>query len=877
MLVAQGIWFGYRASSAPSAQDDADAAERCASLGRTSALAGVDLAVSPGEIVSLIGPNGSGKSTLGRVLSLRMVPEAGVVTVDGIETVDGPSRASAQHLIGMVVQEPQDQIVSSVVRDEVEFGPRNLGLDAGTCRARADRALAAVGLAGFEGRATAALSGGEQQRLALAGMLAMGCRYLVLDEVTAMVDSAERPRLRSLVRELARDRGVGIVQITHDPIEALSCDKVVVLEEGAVRWCGSPRELASGNADLLERTLLQGPYARALVSAMKAGFDTTCGAEPEDLARWAKASPQCLEMLKLFVVEGASGTGCVSDGGAGHLRSATQAADTAALVAHGLTCAYDGTEVVHGVDIRLDRGEVALMAGPSGSGKSTIAAALAGLMAPASGSVELDGETPRPGRVSLVFQHPENQFFLESVSAELAFAPRNLGCTNAEVAVRVREAAVACALDDCILAADPFALSGGQARRAALASMLTARRDVLILDEPTSGLDAMARVRLHELVRKLARAGRAILVISHDLEEWLGAADRVVLVREGRIAYSGMPCELAGEPGIFSRAGIVAPECLRLAALLGDARADSMRSGAVGTPQPDTVSPASHRDESQHGLPVGVSDVAAAAGHDGAAAPRRLRPGGRLDARVKIGLLLVAVVGVFTAQTPALVACWYALLAAAAVASGIAPARMARSIRPAAFLLAVIILVNLVSCDGTADLLVAGQVGLSAAGARRAGMAVARIIFMVAASLVVSETTVPTDIADSCVRLGRPLKRLGVPVEDIGLVLSLALRFIPLVNEELMRIRRSQEVRGASFDEGPLMARLRVWLSVLTPLVVGLFRRSERLAEAMDARCFGTGVRAETPPAPLSARDRTVLAGGIIVMSGLIAASYLMA
>ncbi len=201
--------------------------------------------------------------------------------------------------------------------------------------------------------------------------------------------------------------------------------------------------------------------------------------------------------------------------------------------------------------------------------------------------------------------------------------------------------------------------------------------------------------------------------------------------------------------------------------------------------------------------------------------------------------------------------------------------RLGAALKPALFLLAFIALANLVSCDGTASISLVGPVGLNASGAVRALTAIARIVLMVGASLAVTASTPPTQIANACVALGRPLRRLHVPVDEVGLVLSLALRFIPLVAEETARIRLSQEARGVDFGRGGLTERIGVWVSVLIPMVVGLFRRADRLAASMDARCFESGSRVARMPQPLDRRNQVLLVGGILCIAALVAVSHL--
>lgn len=246
-------------------------------------------------------------------------------------------------------------------------------------------------------------------------------------------------------------------------------------------------------------------------------------------------------------------------------------------------------------------------------------------------------------------------------------------------------------------------------------------------------------------------------------------------------------------------------------------------------------------------------------------------PVSALDARVKILALLTLTVAVFAAATPYTIAAWYVLLAFTMRVAHIDPRASLRALRPVAIVLAFTLCANLISCDGTAPLSLAGPVGLNPTGGLRGLMAVLRIALLLGFALVVSSSTTPPQLADACVRLLRPLSRWGVPVGAIGTVLSLALRFIPIVAEEFQRIQLAQRARGVRFDAGSLLARVRVWTSVLTPLVVGLFRRADRLAESMAARCYSAAGEVAVPCKALTARDKLVLAGALALVLALTA------
>lgn len=912
------------------------------------ALHGVSLCVERGEVVALIGHNGSGKSTLGRLVCGAQVPQSGAVCVDVASTANVPGRALVRRLVGYVGQNPADQTVSTIVSDELAFGLWNIGCAEGEIAERAASSLDAVGLAGFEDREVSSLSGGELQRLVLASVLAMEPGYLVLDEVTSQIDSTFRSQFRSLVARLA-ERGVGVVLVTHDPLEVLSCNRVLVLDAGKVIWSGAPGSLLVDYRDLWDWVLPPSGYADALRRPVADGFDLAGGFAPAQLATWLRnvqvdgcagaGSPLdagldsdtdsvvgrnldaqvsqngvfspgkgvnvrilpdnegCVRTAPdngldvRIMPENASNSSIPSDSTAvfsavsGNDRGAEgePAREASSLAFSHVSIAYENADVLNDISLSIPSGRVTLIAGRSGAGKTTLACLAAGLTKAQSGSVLLGGTAPVPGEVALAFQNPEQQLFLETVDHELAFAPRNLCCSEDEVARRVSEAASQLEIME-LLPSDPFCLSGGQARRVALASILTLNPRAVVLDEPTAGLDAPARAALHRLVQDLACKGLPVLVVSHDLEEWFAIADQVVLLADGTIAWQGTPAALASDMGAFTRAGLEPPESWQLRELLAQAeKRDS--AGVNGTASVETAAQGQEAAAArgpETGVVPGSEGTSAqepsSHGPKVAARPGRKDTAGRglegVDARVKVILLLVATAALFAARAPWTLAVWAMLCLLVLRASGIGGKAVARALKPVALLFAFIVCANLVSCDGSADVALAGSVGISTVGAARAATAVARIIMLVCLALSVAESTTPTKLAHACTSLMRPLGHIGVPIEDVALVLSMALRFIPVVSEEAGRIRLAQRARGVNFDEGSVLRRVRAWAAVLTPLVVGLFRRADRVAESMDARCYGQRSSEQHRRVPLQPADKLVLLGGLVVMAALTVLSY---
>ncbi|SCH64299.1 Energy-coupling factor transporter ATP-binding protein EcfA1 [uncultured Collinsella sp.] len=996
------------------------------------ALHGVSLCVERGEVVALIGHNGSGKSTLGRLVCGAQLPQSGAVCVDGASTANVPGRALVRRLVGYVGQNPADQTVSTIVSDELAFGLWNIGCAEGEITERVASSLDAVGLAGFEDREVPSLSGGELQRLVLASVLAMEPGYLVLDEVTSQIDSTFRSQFRSLVARFA-GRGVGVVLVTHDPLEVLSCNRVLVLDAGKVIWSGAPGSLLVDYRDLWDWVLPPNDYADALRCAVADGFDLAGGFAPAHLATWLRSvradvrsgagspldadldsdngrvagrhlddhivfgrnlddvivagrdsdsasvfghnsdacgvsgrdsdthsvsgrdsdtqvsqngdfSPDKGANVRIqpdngggvrippenganvrispdnginirIMPENASNSSIPSDGAgafsaiSGNDRGAEgePAREASSLAFSHVSIAYENAEVLNDISLSIPSGRVTLIAGRSGAGKTTLACLAAGLTKAQSGSVLLGGTAPVPGEVALAFQNPEQQLFLETVEHELAFAPRNLGCSEDEVARRVSDAASQLEIKE-LLPSDPFCLSGGQARRVALASILTLSPRAVVLDEPTAGLDAPARAALHRLVQDLACKGLPVLVVSHDLEEWLAAADQVVLLADGTIAWQGTPGALASDMDAFARAGLEPPESWQLRELLAQAeKRDSagvngatsaktatrdQEAGAVQGPEgveaqePRATAARDSKSTAAQGPKAAVARALkgvatqepSSHGSEVAAKPSRKDVAGRgledVDARVKVTLLLVATAALFAARAPWTLAMWAMLCLLVLRASGIGGKAVAHALKPVALLFAFVVCANLVSCDGSADVAIAGGVGISTVGAARAATAVARIIMLVCLALSVATSTTPTKLAHACTSLMRPLGHIGVPIEDVGLVLSMALRFIPVVSEEAGRIRLAQRARGVNFDEGSVLGRVRAWAAVLTPLVVGLFRRADRVAESMDARCYGQRSSGQHRRVPLQPADKLVLLGGLVVMAVLTVLSY---
>ena len=499
--------------------------------GESDVLSHVSLSLREGEHVVLLGRNGSGKSTLVRLLNGSLRPDGGRVALDGAD-VTGAPRDSLARATGYVRQDPLNQIVSDLCYDEVAFGPRNLGLAAEEVRSRVEGALEACGISRLAPRLTSELSGGQQQLLALAGVLAMRPRHLVLDEVEAYLDQATRTQLRSVVRALVSD-GAGVIEVAHSGEALLDATRVVVLERGSVTWEGLPEALLCDRAALRASGLADDPVARALARAVGSGLSLSRAGSPDALAPF------------------------VDDVSGGDVPGAPS---TSRLAARGVSVSYDELPALRGAS--LEAAGLVLLVGPSGSGKTTLARVLSGVLAPDAGEALLDGAPVRAGMVGLAFQRPEDQLFCETVLDDVMYGPRARGA--GEGAERLaRDAAARLGVAPDLLGRSPFSLSGGQMRRVSLAGVVASRPGAYVLDEPSAGLDAPGRAELALLVRGLADEGAAVVVITHDAGEWLGVADGVAYIRDGGVVARSSSAEAAIRPELFEAAGLEAPLLVR--------------------------------------------------------------------------------------------------------------------------------------------------------------------------------------------------------------------------------------------------------------------------------------------------------------------------
>lgn len=530
------------------------------------ALRGISLNVEEGEYVAIIGANGSGKSTLARCLNALLLPTSGRVLIAGLDTRHTAHWQQIRTTIGMVFQFPEDQMVATVVEEDVAFGPENLGLPPEEIRRRVREALETVALWDQRHRPPHLLSAGQMQRVALAGTLAMRPRCIVFDEATAMLDPAGRRAVLEMMARLHRE-GLTILTITHFMEEAAQADRVIALQNGRVALDGSPQVVFSRPAELAELGLDQPPAAalantlRHCLPALPPGLLTVeavvaalVGLErPLSLNRPAPAPP-------------------------GLPPSAAEQPPYIDVVALGHIY-LQGTPLerraLADVNLAVAEREAHGLLGTTGSGKSTVMQHLNGLLRPQEGHVRIgpydlnapDVDLKAVRRTAgLAFQIPEMQIFEQYVGDEIAYGPRLLGVSGEALREAVRWAMELVGLDFAVYKDRlTFALSGGERRKVALASILALRPRVLLLDEPTAGLDPAARRELLGRLKGLRTTGLTLVFASHQMEDLAALADRLTVLADGRDVLHGSVGEVFAQGALLRPLNLEPPVVTQVA------------------------------------------------------------------------------------------------------------------------------------------------------------------------------------------------------------------------------------------------------------------------------------------------------------------------
>ena len=533
-------------------------------IGTHCAIDEVNLDIEPGQFIAILGHNGSGKSTLAKHMNAILVPSGGTMWVDGKDTKEEENLWDVRQTAGMVFQNPDNQIIGTVVEEDVGFGPENLGVPTEEIWQRVEKSLSAVGMIEYRHHSPNKLSGGQKQRVAIAGVVAMCPKCIVLDEPTAMLDPNGRKEVLRTVEELRKREHVTVILITHYMEEVIGADRVIVMDQGHVVMDGTTREIFS-QVELLKKYRLDVPQVTMLAHGLKQrGLDINEGilTTNELIEALEKAGDWRQNQKKTYV---------------GHAETVVkkEKKENPILKLEHIEYVYSsGTAYEKRAlkDINLDiyEGEFVGVIGHTGSGKSTMIQHLNGLMKATSGALYYNGENiydekynlrQLRNNVGLVFQYPEHQLFEIDVLTDVCFGPKNQELTEEECKKRAIEALELVGLSEKYYDTSPFDLSGGQKRRVAIAGVLAMRPKVLVLDEPTAGLDPKGRDEILDQIAYLQKERNlTVILVSHSMEDIAKYVDRIVVMNKGRKMYDGEPKEVFAHYKELEKVGLAAPQ-----------------------------------------------------------------------------------------------------------------------------------------------------------------------------------------------------------------------------------------------------------------------------------------------------------------------------
>ncbi len=535
-------------------------------IGVKRAIDGVSIDVEKGQFIAVLGHNGSGKSTFAKQLNALLAPTEGTVIVCGMDTRDDEQIWEIRKSAGMVFQNPDNQIIATIVEDDVAFGPENLGVETGEMKRRVEESLKAVGMYEHRKESPNHLSGGQKQRVAVAGILAMKPECIILDEPTAMLDPNGRKEVLRTIRRLNREEGITVIHITHYMSEVTEADVIFVMNHGKVAMQGTPKQIFS-QVEKLQELGLDAPQATILAHKLRqGGIPLSEGIlSVEGFTEAYRALPEAYRVRNPYesVPE--------------HVEeSVTELNNEAPLIelkdvtyTYSPNTAYE-RKAVNAVSLQIRQGEFVCLIGHTGSGKSTLIQLLNGLEKPTSGLVLYRGQNINEkgydrralrSKVGLVFQYPEHQLFESTVLRDVCFGPKNQGLSEEEQKERAKGALKLVGVGEELWNDSPLALSGGQKRRVAIAGVLAMHPEVLILDEPTAGLDPQGRDEiLSEIARIRREAGITVVLVSHSMEDVAGYANWVHVMDGGKLLYAGKPAVVFSNMEELRRVGLDVPQ-----------------------------------------------------------------------------------------------------------------------------------------------------------------------------------------------------------------------------------------------------------------------------------------------------------------------------
>lgn len=579
--------------------------------GEKWAVKDMDFDVHKGQIIAVLGRNGSGKSTFARHLNGLYAPNQGTVWIQGdsdvLDTRREDDLLAIRRAVGMIFQNPDNQMVGNTVAEDVGFGLENLGFQADEIWVRINEVLRLTGMEAYLERNVSHLSGGQKQRLAIASVMAMSPECIVMDEATAMLDPMGSRQILDTLYSLNREFGITVIMITHRMEETVRADQIYVMDDGNVELIGAPYEIYP-QVEKLEQLGLDSLLPYKLLRELKVDYfdDKKFAGDSDEDAKSALFDRKerllsvqdaanrikaCLHDRKLFEAKNLNGQNVLDDINsyvndtkninkpevAEHFNSAQEGIPSSKndilVEADNLEYSYkDGAVLVPAVEqvsFQIRKGEILAVAGQTGSGKSTLLYMLNGIYRPMGGTLKVDGidvgKTKNlkelRKKIGFVFQYPEYQLFESTVLADVMYGALNFGMSKAEAEQAAREALALVNISEEYYEYSPFDLSGGQKKRVALAGILAYQPEILILDEPVAGMDPKSKRELFALIRRLHEERNiTVIFVSHDMKDVYEIADRILVMGQGKLVYDGAVEQAFGTPEMVEKLGLEMPE-----------------------------------------------------------------------------------------------------------------------------------------------------------------------------------------------------------------------------------------------------------------------------------------------------------------------------
>lgn len=750
--------------------------------GKTWILDGIDLEIAYGQRIAIIGKNGSGKSTLAKIIAGLSSPDSGIVTLCGIKVfeannVDSKAYQKARESIGALFQSPEDQIVTTVVEDDVAFGLENLCASKEFMKKNISNALRAVNMENHRFSDPSNMSGGQQQRVAIASSIATKSKLLVLDEPTSMLDSCAKEDVNKLFDKLQAS-GTTIVQVTHKISECKNADRILMLENGKLR-----------DVSLLELDEFFTEKSPAVIESKS----MTENAENSNIASSNIASK--------------------------NKHDSNKTNKNIAIEISNLRLSYskNQTPILCDYSLSVKSGEIVAIMGKNGCGKSTLAKAICALIKYDSGSICVNGikiseKTSKSQmreirkNIGYVMQLPEQQLFAQTVFEDVAYGPKNFGLEGRELHSRVLNALKSLHIEH-LAQKSPFELSGGQQRLAAIAGILACNPKILVLDEPTAGLDFEYEKIVLKILSDLHNKGVTIIVITHDLNEAKALGARIITLdsrkkKEIQEHAQDEKLENASENGSENKnksllslfnTRIILISCLIL-----------------------MFSAFSITNFYQLGI---------------------------------LALSTLALIFLARISPIKLLLSWHMFIAIF-VFSG---------------------MFNLLVVHSGRGLFRIGPLLITDDGIKFAILFASRFSLVILIGSIIVLTISQTRLTEACASIISPLKSVGLPSQEIALIMSLALRFLPTLSKEAESVALAQIARGGNIKDGSIKKRLRAITSLIVPGFASVIRHANTLGLALDSRCYVPGAkRTHLHTEKIHIKDFALLSVTLAIVCGII-------